>query len=129
MQNKSSKLIFIVLVIAIIASGALFISSKTQKFGSFNAPTLLKSATNSNVSVSTTTTPVLSANTARQYILFTNDSANTIYLSLSGTATSSKGIRLNANGGTYEINQDHLYIGAISAVAQTATSTLMYVEQ
>ena len=85
--------------------------------------------TQSNVSVShTTSTPVLSANPARQYLLFqNNDAANKIYLSLDGTAATATDFVLAAGGGSLE-----LAVGvpttAVTALAATGTTALVVLE-
>lgn len=85
-------------------------------------------ATNTKVSVGVASTAVLVANTTRKYAIFVNDSANVIYLSLSGTAVINEGIRLNASGGAFEVNSTNLYQGAISAIATGAGSNLTVCE-
>lgn len=85
----------------------------------------IKSMTNTSVSVlSATSTAVLSADSSRTYAVFSNDSANVIYLSLGPNATSSQGVRLEVNG-RYEIDKDNQYIGVVTAIASSSTSTMM----
>lgn len=56
------------------------------------------------VTVAATSTTALAANGDRTYALFINDSDETLYLSIDGTAAAlNDGIRLNANGGSYEM--------------------------
>ena len=62
-------------------------------------------------SVPTTSTAVLAANQARTYALIVNDGAVDIYLNLGGTAVANTGIRVNAAGGSYEMNEDNLFRG------------------
>jgi len=85
-------------------------------------------ATNTKVSIGTGSTSVLSANTSRKSAVFVNDSDTVIYLSLSGTAVLNEGIRLNANGGVYEINAMNLYTGAVSAISSAASKNLAVME-
>ena len=59
---------------------------------------------------------------------FVNDSDETIYLNLSGTAVMNEGIRLNANGGSYEINLNNLYTGAVTGICSSGTKNLTVVE-
>lgn len=83
------------------------------------------------VSVLVTSTSVLSANRGRQYALFVNDSSNIIYLRLDGVAaTANTGIRLSANGGSYEMSplQGNLTQTAITAIALTGSSNLLVTE-
>lgn len=63
-------------------------------------------------------TLVLEANSARTYALFINDSDTVIYLSLDGAAQVNSGIRLNANGGSYEMStaQGNLSVVAVYAI-------------
>ncbi len=76
------------------------------------------------VSVGVATTVVLAANTARRGLVLVNDSAATIYISLNGDAVIGSGIRLNANGGAYEMTLDNLSTQAINAIATAAASNL-----
>ena len=57
------------------------------------------------VTVGNGSTTVLAANALRQYALFVNDSDEAMYLSFDGTAAAlNDGVRLNANGGSYEMS-------------------------
>lgn len=78
-------------------------------------------ATPSVLAVSGSSQQALAANQLSQYRLFINDSANVMYLSLGGTAVLNTGIRLNANGGTYEMSllNGNLFRGAITAIGTT----------
>jgi len=76
--------------------------------------------TNTAVSVADTSTTILSANDARKYALIVNDSDTVIYLALGAAAVVNSGIRLNANGGAYEINWTNLYKGAIYGIHAAA---------
>jgi hypothetical protein len=82
------------------------------------------------VSVGTSSTPVLPANRSRVYALFVNDSANVIYLGFGQNAVVGQGIRLNANGGSFEMSAGagNLYQGAINAISGTANSNLCVTE-
>lgn len=83
------------------------------------------------ISVAATETLVLKENSSRRRVLFVNDSANTIYLAKGDVAAANKGIRLNANGGSFEDLPDHsLYIwqGKWKAIAPAGASNLTWVE-
>lgn len=84
--------------------------------------------TNTKVSIGSSSTSVLSANETRKHVVFVNDSDEDIYLSLSDTAVINEGIRLNAHGGSYEINLNNLYTGAISAICASGSKNLTVVE-
>jgi len=76
------------------------------------------------VVVGSSTTLALAANTARKSAVFTNDSNETIYLALGSEAAMNQGIRLNANGGSYEINQTNLYTGIVTAICASGSKNL-----
>ncbi len=79
-------------------------------------------------SVQTSSGVALAANVDRTYALFVNDSDTNIYLRLGEAAVANEGIRLNANGGSYEINLQNLYRGAVYAIASSADKNLMVTE-
>lgn len=90
-------------------------------------------STSTSVSVATTTgTLLLSANPNRVYARFMNNGGSAIYLNLGGTSTVAalKGVRLD-NLGVYEINQNNLYTGQISAIASSTVGvgTLLIIEK
>lgn len=69
------------------------------------------------VLVQAASTPVLAANPRRADAVFVNDSNQPIFLARGNAAVLNAGIRLNANGGSYEINRNNLFLGAINAIA------------
>lgn len=81
-------------------------------------------AANTKISVGSSDTTVLAVSATRQFAVFVNDSDEVIYLSLSATAVMNEGIRLNASGGAYEINQNNLYTGEVSAICASGTKNL-----
>lgn len=83
------------------------------------------------VAVAITSTAVVAANTQRQYLLLVNDSDTDIYLKLGEAAVVNQGIRLNANGGNFEMSSlvGNLYQGAINGIhAGAATKKLLVTE-
>ena len=87
-------------------------------------------AKHTEVTALTSSTAVLSANTARRYALFVNDSDTTMYLFLGGTAVVNKGIRLNANGGNYEMTtgRGNVYQGTVNVICSSTPKTLLVTE-
>jgi hypothetical protein len=59
---------------------------------------------------------ILAANTNRKGVVIVNDSDSTIYLSIGTAAEMNKGIRLNANGGSYEMDRLNLSTQAINGI-------------
>ena len=78
----------------------------------------LKTATHTAVNVTTSSGAALAANANRKYALFINDSDTAIYLSLSGAAVLNAGVRLNANGGAFELSPKigNMIVGAVTAI-------------
>lgn len=77
---------------------------------------VLSSPTHGKTDVGTTSTAIMAAQSDRNYALIINDSDTVVYLSLNGAAEVGKGIRLNPNGGAYEINQLNLHTGVINGI-------------
>ncbi len=88
-------------------------------------------ATHSVGTVTAASSEVLAANTDRRYALFINDSDTVIYLMLGADAVANQGIRLNANGGSYEISAKlgSLYLGAVNAIHGGAGNKLLLVTE
>ena len=72
-------------------------------------------------------TTALAANSSRKYALFVNDSSNVMYLNLGGTAAANTGIRINADGGSYEMMPGNLFYGAVNFIG-TAADVLVVTE-
>ncbi len=82
----------------------------------------------SAVSVGSTTTVAAAANLDRESVVFTNDSDEVIYLSFTDDAAMNSGIRLNAAGGSYEINTFNYFNGAVNAICASGSKVLGVVE-
>lgn len=84
---------------------------------------------NGSATVGVASVSVLGANGKRVGATFVNDSDTVIYLTKGHTAVLNTGIRLNANGGSYEITMLNLWKGEISAISSAATKNLVWTEQ
>jgi len=84
----------------------------------------IESATDTKVAVEVASTLVLAANPQRMDAVFVNDSNKEIYLARGNAAVLNEGIRLNATGGSYEINANNLFLGAINAIAEGGAKNL-----
>lgn len=84
------------------------------------------------VTIGTTATAVLAANGNRAGAVLINDSDEVIYLKLGTVAVSpavlNEGIRLNAAGGSFTIDQNFLYTGAINAISTNGSKKLLVTE-
>ena len=73
--------------------------------------------------------PVLPSNPKRRYAIFINNSGNLMYLHKNEVGVVNAGIRLNANGGSYEINFTNPYFGPISVASGNAGDLLLVTEE
>ena len=73
-------------------------------------------AVSASVNVTAQGVTVLAANPARKGAVLVNDSDAVIYLKLGTDPATDAAIRLNANGGSYEINAVNLYTGIVTAI-------------
>ena len=96
----------------------------TESGGAYTTPT------HTAVTVGVATGEALAANVNRLYALLVNDSDTVIYIKLGAAAVLNAGIRLNANGGSYEMSKNfgNLYTGAINAIASAASKNLIVTE-
>ena len=92
--------------------------------------TVVTTPTHTVVTVGATTTAALAANTSRIHALLINDSDEAVYIKLGAAAVLNAGIRLNANGGSYEMSEaaGNLYTGAINAICASGSKKLLITE-
>ena len=83
------------------------------------APTVVTAGVASSVA--------LAANANRKYARFQNDSENAIYLKVGVAAVLHQGIRLNANGGSYEMSagNGNLDVRAVYCITFVAAQNLL----
>lgn len=82
------------------------------------------------VAVGVATTEILPANANRKYALIVNDSDTVIYLGTGEAAVPNQGIRLNPNGGSYEMcaANGNLTLGAINGISSVAGKNVLPTE-
>jgi len=85
-------------------------------------------AAGTKIAVGSSSTTILAANTNRNFAVFVNDSDETLYLELSATAVMNEGIRLNANGGAYEINLENMYTGIVTGICSSGSKNITVTE-
>lgn len=78
--------------------------------------------------VGNTTTEILAAEANRVTATFINDSDETMYLAIGVDAVMNRGIRLNANGGSYEINWTNLDTREVDAICTSGGKNLCVLE-
>ena len=80
----------------------------------------IDSADDTVVLVGIASTLVLAANPFRGDADLTNDGDAIIYLARGNAAVVGSGIRLNANGGTYHIGTNNLFLGEVYGISTDA---------
>ena len=85
----------------------------------------------SRVDVGIASTAVLAPNASRKYVIFINDSDAVIYLSFGGAAQLYAGVRVNADGGNYEMGLDfgNNFTGAVYAIHGDAGTKRLLVNE
>jgi len=81
-----------------------------------------------NVTIGNTTTEILAYNANRVYAAIVNDSDQDIYLAFGEAAVMNKGIRINANGGSYEILIENLWLGTVNGICSSGSKNVCVVE-
>ena len=134
-----TKLLFIGLFLAITITGCnikppVTLPEKEIDLGGRSATeTILDYSFSSITHTSTSTSAsanikLLDSDADRQYALIENDSDTIVYVGLtsaSSTVVANTGIRINASGGTYEIDQDNLYTGEVWMATTTASKNIL----
>lgn len=102
--------------------GKVSIDQTTAHANEIVIKTVGSAITHTDILVGVISTVVLVANASRKYALLVNDSDTTVYIKIGSAASLNSGIRINPNGGSYEMsaiygNLDTRVINAISSVA------------
>lgn len=90
-----------------------------------SSATVSSAATNTGVTIGTSSTSILSSNASRKSATIVNDSTGIVYLSLSGTAVLNTGIRINASGGSAVITE---YTGEITGIGVAGSQNVTVTE-
>ncbi len=88
----------------------------------------------STVATVTSDRQIMSTTTTRLYLAICNDSTTVVYLGIDADTPlaedgSNRDIRLNANGGCFEIDQNNLYVGAVRASSTNETSSNLIISE
>jgi len=81
-----------------------------------------------NKDLTTASVLILGERSTRLHAIFINQSDSVAYLQLGAAVAANEGIRLNALGGSYEINALNPYYGAVYAISAGTTKRLSAVE-
>ena len=84
--------------------------------------------THSSASMSNSSATVLAANTNRRYVLLQNIGGVDVWCNFSATAVANTGFRLDANGGIFEMNSSNIYMGIITGITGSGTTTVLVTE-
>ncbi len=83
-------------------------------------------ATNTKVSIGSTSTLISNVNRNRKFLVLVNDSNEDIYIALGSTAVMNEGLKINASTGTVTINSD--YTGKVYGICSSGGKNLTKVE-
>lgn len=89
-----------------------------------------RTAAHTAVSIGATSTLALAANVNRNAAMLINDSDETIYIKIGSAAVLNQGIRLNSNGGSYEMSKElgNLSTAAINAISTSGSKNIIVTE-
>lgn len=96
--------------------------------GSTDFNPLRSATTPQEVTVGTSSTLITATSSSRQYLGIVNDGDTAVYINFGNAAQLGKGIRLNANGGSYEVNGENLFMGAVYGIATSTPSDVSFIE-
>lgn len=134
---KTIKVLLVTAIVVLVFYGVHIILNNYQEMVGGQTSGMVKfssvaSSTAKTIATTTGGTIVVPANPNRIYARFMNNGSASIYLNLGGTTTvaTTNGIRLDALG-VYEINQNNLYTGQVTAITSstTAQGTLILIEK
>lgn len=134
-MNDLLKYIGAVIVSATISIGIFSLLPKREVVNNLGSLTggenrFNSVASSSAMAITTSSARITATSSTRQYIAIVNDGSNVVYLKLSDSpAVINSGIRLNASGGSYEINSENMYTGSITAIADGGTSIITFTEK
>lgn len=131
-MNKLEKIIVvIVFVIALVALTVSIVALRDEgDLGTLSqlSNSFAGTATNTSSTISNTSKEILARDVDRRYASIVNDGANAVYLALvddlNASSTAAEGIRLNANGGSIEFDNQMPYAGSVQAITASGTSTV-----
>lgn len=87
--------------------------------------TRVRTALNTTKSLTTATQVLLAANESRKYALIVNSSDVGVFVSFGEAAVIGTGVFLAAAGGSYELDNDNLFLGAINGIAASGAGKVV----
>jgi len=83
---------------------------------------------NTKVTVGSTSTQILAANSRRRTAVIINDSDEVVYVSLGSAAVMNSGTRLNPNGGVLSIGAEDDYNGPVAGICASGNKNVTVCE-
>ncbi len=120
------------IIILLLSLTLLFIYfNKTENLGGEISKVHTFSGTATSGVMSITSSAQILATSTRAYAIICNDSSQVVYLRADSdkSASDDNGIRLNANGGCYEIDGNNSYVGAITASSTNETASRLLINE
>lgn len=84
--------------------------------------------TPTSVSVTTSSTELLAANTNRKWCVLTNVGNKDVFLAIDATALVNKGILLGKGGGSIQMGADIMSTGALNGITASGTASVLIQE-
>ena len=91
-----------------------------KNFGAGKIPT--------NVTVTSSSTEIVAANTARKWLVLTNIGNGDVYVAVGQTALSHKGALLGKGGGSVSLGVDMITTEAINGITSAGSAIVMILE-
>lgn len=133
-NNKITSSVLIILIIGVLTALYLgFTASKrvpttttTPNLGiAYDIGVFPTFSTSTGRVIGTSSGVIMATSTGRSYALIINDGASTVYLGFNGNpAVLGQGVRLTAQGGSFEIDNQNMYTGAVTAIASSSASNV-----
>jgi len=112
--------------------GNIGINAGTNSIGKVTLNNILaRTASHSSSNMGGTSAEVVAANSGRKSLLIINDSDVIVYMKINATATLNEGIRLNANGGSYEMSLEmgNVATDAINGIAASGSGKKLLITE
>lgn len=134
---KKELIIGLAILLGVVGVAFVWFSNKPEGIGgAFYGTDYSDTATSSKMIVGLNpaaiyakTTQLVATSSSRVYLAIVNTGTNYVCLNLDASiAQNCKGIYLAPSGGSFEINETNLYTGTITAIANSASTTVTIVE-
>jgi hypothetical protein len=132
-NNNIIKIIGIIIAVVVVSWIAIPRKDPNTQGNTYSMNNRFLSVATSGAIAVGSVNQILLASTTNQldrvYAIFVNDGGANCYLSLGRGAAVNSQIRLSANGGSYEILPENMFLGSVYGICQNGTSTITVTAQ